>query len=111
MSEQFVYGVHAVSALLDNPHRSTKTLFVSQDRVDTRIQDLLDKAIAVGIKIEKLNAQQMNQRFSEFTHQGVVASASALPDYNESHLLALLEASKNPSLILILVQFKYPKTD
>lgn len=102
MSEQFVYGVHAVSALLANPHRVTKRLFVSQDRLDKRIQELLDKAIAAGIGIEKLSAQQMNQRFSDFTHQGVVASASPLPDYNESHLLALLESSKNPSLILIL---------
>lgn len=102
MSEQFVYGVHAVSALLANPHRVTKKLFVSQDRMDKRLQDLLDKAIQSQISIEKLSPQQMNQRFAEFTHQGVVASASALPDYNESHLLALLESSKTPALILIL---------
>ena len=102
MSEQFVYGVHAVSALLANPHRVTKKLFVSQDRMDKRVQDLLDKASQAKIIIEKLSAQQMNQRFADFTHQGVVASASALPDYNESHLLALLESAKSPSLILIL---------
>lgn len=102
MSEQFVYGVHAVSALLANPHRVTKKLIVSQDRMDKRVQDLLDKAIQAKISIEKLSAQQMNQRFADFTHQGVVASASALPDYNESHLLALLEGAKSPGLILIL---------
>lgn len=102
MSEQFVYGVHAVSALLANPHRVTKKLFISQDRVDKRLQDLLEQAMQAKVSIEKLTSQQMNQRFAQFTHQGVVASASALPDYNESHLLALLDASKKPSLILIL---------
>lgn len=102
MSEQFVYGVHAVSALLANPHRTTKKLFVSQDRMDKRVQDLVDKAIEAHISIEKLSTQQMNQRFADFTHQGIVASASPLPDYNESHLRALLESSKSPSLILIL---------
>jgi 23S rRNA (guanosine2251-2'-O)-methyltransferase len=102
MSEQFVYGVHAVSALLANPHRVTKKLFVSQDRLDKRVQDLLDKAVQSRVSIEKLSTQQMNQRFADFTHQGVVASATALPDYNESHLLALLESSKSPALILIL---------
>lgn len=102
MSEQFVYGVHAVSALLANPHRTTKKLFVSQDRADTRMQDLVDKAVQARIVIEKLSTQQMNQRFAEFNHQGIVASASPLPDYNESHLLALLESSKSPALILIL---------
>ncbi|MGC1182536.1 23S rRNA (guanosine(2251)-2'-O)-methyltransferase RlmB [Legionella sp.] len=102
MSEQFVYGVHAVSALLANPHRTTKKLFVSQDRLDKRVQNLVDKAIDSGISVEKLSTQQMNQRFADFTHQGILATASALPDYNESHLRALLESSNNPSLILIL---------
>ena len=66
------------------------------------MQDLVDKAVQARIVIEKLSTQQMNQRFAEFNHQGIVASASPLPDYNESHLLALLESSKSPALILIL---------
>ncbi|PWY54628.1 23S rRNA (guanosine(2251)-2'-O)-methyltransferase RlmB [Legionella qingyii] len=102
MSEQYVYGVHAVSALLTNPHRVTKKLYISEDRVDKRLQDIIDKAIQAHINIEKLSTQKMNQRFADFAHQGIVASASLLPDYNESHLLALLEASKQPTLILIL---------
>lgn len=102
MSEQFVYGVHAVSALFANPHRVIHKLFINQERADKRLQDLLDRALQAKVSIEKLTAQQMNQRFAAFTHQGIVASASALPDYNESHLLALLESSKSPALILIL---------
>ena len=102
MSEQYVYGVHAVSALLANPHRVTKKLYISEERADLRLQDLIDKAMQMGVHIEKLSVQKMNQRFADFTHQGIVATASALPDYNESHLLALLESSKQPVLILIL---------
>ncbi|QMT61802.1 MULTISPECIES: 23S rRNA (guanosine(2251)-2'-O)-methyltransferase RlmB [unclassified Legionella] len=102
MSEQYVYGVHAVSALLTNPHRVTKKLYISEDRIDTRLQDIIDKATQAHVPIEKLSTQKMNQRFADFAHQGVVASASSLPDYNESHLLALLESSKQPTLILIL---------
>ncbi|KTD03845.1 23S rRNA (guanosine(2251)-2'-O)-methyltransferase RlmB [Fluoribacter gormanii] len=102
MSEQYVYGVHAVSALLTNPHRVTKKLYISEDRVDKRLQDIIDKAIQSHVSLEKLSTQKMNQRFADFAHQGIVAVASSLPDYNESHLLALLEASKQPALILIL---------
>lgn len=102
MSEQFVYGVHAVLALLTNPHRVINKLFVSQDRVDKRLQEVLDKAEQAQISIEKLSVQNMNQRFADFTHQGVVASASSLRDYGEPDLLSLLESSKKPSLILIL---------
>lgn len=102
MSEQFVYGIHAVFALLANQHRKTHTLFVSSDRVDKKIQKLIDQASAMHIPIEKLSSQKMNQRFAEFTHQGIVARASSLAQYSESDLLSLLEASKNPALILIL---------
>lgn len=102
MSEQLVYGVHAVSALLANPHRTTKKIFISIERMDKRLHDLIDRAIQAQVSIEKCSAQQMNQQFAQFNHQGIVASASALPDYNESHLRALLESSANPNLILIL---------
>lgn len=102
MSEQLVYGVHAVTALFSNPHRNVKKLYISQDRQDKRIQDLLNKAIEAQVHIEKLSTQKMNERFVNASHQGVVASASALPDYGEAHLQALLDAAKQPGLILIL---------
>lgn len=102
MSEQFVYGVHAVTALLANPHRVINKLFVSQDRIDKRLQEVLDKAEKAHVSIEKLSNQKMNQRFADFTHQGLVAVAKPLPGYGESDLISLLEASKKPGLILIL---------
>lgn len=102
MSEQFVYGVHAVLALLSNPRRAVNKLFVSQDRIDKRVQEVLDLAAKAHVSIDKLSAQNMNQRFADFNHQGVVASAAALPDYGEADLTSLLDASKKPALILIL---------
>lgn len=102
MSEQFVYGVHAVAALLANKLRPTKMLYVSQDRVDKRIQDLINAAEKLHIPVDRLSAQKMNQRFAEFSHQGVVASAGVLPEYIESDLDSLLEKGKQPGLILIL---------
>jgi 23S rRNA (guanosine2251-2'-O)-methyltransferase len=102
MSEQFVYGVHAVSALLNNPHRITKKLFICQERMEGRLEELIHKATQAHIPIEPLSMQKMNQHFADFTHQGIVAHASPLPQYNESDVLALLESSKKPALILIL---------
>jgi len=102
MSENLVYGVHAVAALLASSHRTTKVLYVSDERDDKRIQDLLTTAEKKHISIQRFSSQKMNQRFADFTHQGVVASASALPDYAERDIPLLLQASKQPCLILIL---------
>ncbi|WP_028388961.1 23S rRNA (guanosine(2251)-2'-O)-methyltransferase RlmB [Legionella fairfieldensis] len=102
MSECYVYGVHAVAALLANRHRSTKKLYLNQERIDKRLQVILELAEAQQIPIEKLSTQKMNQRFAEFNHQGIVASAGQLAEYSENDLPALLAASKQPCLLLIL---------
>ena len=102
MSEQYVYGVHAVTALLLNPHRQNKVLYLNQDRTDSRLQDLLQLTQNNNIPIEHLSVQKMNQLFPNVVHQGVVATASKLPEYVEGDLERLLSLSKKPSLILIL---------
>lgn len=102
MTEHYIYGLHAVKALLSNPLRVVKKLYVNQERVDQKIQALLDAASQRQLPVEKLSANTMNQRFADFTHQGVVASAQALPDFGENDLSDLLEASKKPALVLIL---------
>ncbi|MDI9818066.1 MULTISPECIES: 23S rRNA (guanosine(2251)-2'-O)-methyltransferase RlmB [unclassified Legionella] len=102
MSERYVYGVHAVQALLGSCHAQTRKLYVNQERVDKRIQQLLNLAAEKQVPVEKLSVQKMDQRFSEFAHQGIVACADNLPDYGEKDLPFLLAASKKPCLILIL---------
>ena len=102
MTDQYVYGVHAVTALLANRLRPTKMLYVNQDRVDKRLQDLLDMALQLQIPVERLSSQKMNQRFADFTHQGIVASAGTLPEYVESDLARLLTLNQRAHLILIL---------
>lgn len=101
MSE-LVYGVHAVLALLANPYRKTKQLYINQDRSDKPIEEIIQLALAQQVPVERLSLQKMNQRFDGYVHQGVVASASALASYGESDLEQLLAMSDQPSLILIL---------
>lgn len=102
MSDNFVYGLHAVNALLRNPHRITKKLYINQERQDKRLEEILALALAKDIPIEKLSQKKMEQHFPEFIHQGIVASAVKAPEYNEGDLLDLLEKSTTPCLLLIL---------
>ena len=102
MSENEIYGIHAVSAALANPHRKVKLLYINQERTDNRLQVLLETASVRGIAIERLSVATLNKRFPDVSHQGVVACVGKLPEYSESHLAQLLESSKSPALILIL---------
>lgn len=102
MSEAYVYGLHAVAALLKNSLRKTQRVYMSEGRSDKRLQDVLDQAQALGVPIERLSAAIMQQCFGDFAHQGVVASATPLPEYNEHHLRDLLARTKKPVFLLIL---------
>lgn len=102
MTDQYIYGMHAVTALLQNPHRQVRQLIVANDRQDQRMSKLLELAAKKSVAVESMGMQKINQRFPDATHQGVVALATALPEFNESHLLELLAACTQPALILIL---------
>ncbi len=102
MSEQFVYGVHAVSALLQNPYRKINCVYVSEDRHDDKVERILSQASQLKIPVERLAIQAMNQRFKDIVHQGVAALAKPMPDYGERDIPTLLDIAKDPCLILIL---------
>ncbi len=97
-----MYGIHAVTALLKQEQRPVKKLLLNMERRDQRLQQILDLATARHIFIERLTAQQMNQRFAQFTHQGIVAYVEALPTFSDNDLSSLLKKSKKPPLLLIL---------
>ena len=102
MSDYDIYGLHAVLAALNNPHRTVKRLYVNQDRSDSRLQKVLEKAEERGIPVEKLTLQALTRRFPDVIHQGVAALIKKLPEYHETDLSDLLASSQSPALILIL---------
>jgi len=100
--EQWVYGPHAVRALLTRGHRRTLRICVQQERSDRRILELIQMAEQVNINIEKLSTSIMDQRFTAGTHHGIVALAEPLPDYTERDLEKILNKTSSALLILIL---------
>ncbi|MCR9191466.1 MAG: 23S rRNA (guanosine(2251)-2'-O)-methyltransferase RlmB [Gammaproteobacteria bacterium] len=102
MSEQTIYGLHAVTALLNNPHRHIQHIFVNQERHDARLKTLLQKITQTSIPITRLTASNMAQKFPDAVHQGIVAVAKALPQFQEQDILKILEPKTTPAFILIL---------
>lgn len=102
MTDQLVYGLHAVKALLQNQHRTTKRLVVNQERIDKRMQEILKLAEHAKIPLEQIATHKMDQRFPDITHQGIVAYAGELPQYNEHDIQHILDSKQTPALILIL---------
>lgn len=101
-NQQYIYGIHAVSSLLESQKRPLKQLFISEERQDKRIQQILVMAKKVGVTIVSMSSKKMNQKFSDVSHQGIVGVTERLAAYTEKDLTKLLAEHNAPYFILIL---------
>lgn len=97
----FVYGIHPVSMLLSQMRRQVFQIFLSKERQDQRIHSIEQLACSRGIALQRLSPIDMQRRFPEMNHQGVVASVEAMEPLVESDLAVLVQQAASPLLILI----------
>lgn len=97
----YVYGIHAVNMLLSETHRQVFQLFLTKERHDQRIHAIEQLAHAKGISLQRLSVVDMQRRFPDMNHQGVVASVESMESFVESDLAMLVQKAKSPLLVLI----------
>jgi len=101
MKQEIVYGLHAVTTLLQrNPEKVTE-IWVQQGRQDKRMEKVIHLAMDHGIQILDANKGQLNQRV-EGNHQGIIAFRQASEKLSEKHLHDILDNIEGTPLILVL---------
>jgi 23S rRNA (guanosine2251-2'-O)-methyltransferase len=99
----YVYGIHAVTALLKKTPESITHLYLLEKRRDAPVQALLAHADVADIPVEWLSRHQLDQMASGQNHQGVIAqSRVSNQHYTEADLPQLISQSKTPAFFLIL---------
>ena len=102
MTDQHIYGLHAIAALINNPQRDIKQIFFNQDRQDQRLLTLLNEIKSKAIPTVALSAAKMASKFPDVVHQGIVAMVTPMPVFQEKDLPQLIKGSSKPPFILIL---------
>ncbi|TNF32471.1 MAG: 23S rRNA (guanosine(2251)-2'-O)-methyltransferase RlmB [Gammaproteobacteria bacterium] len=100
MSQEWIWGVHAVEAVLKSRPGDVQELRL-QDQRAQELKAVLERASLAGVRAEVAPKQWFAQQFPEANHQGVAAlcvPAKALP---ESALMPLLGTVPQP-LVLVL---------
>lgn len=100
MSNDVVFGIHAVTALLNRAPQDVLELFALKDREDKRMQPLLQLARQHGISIQFCNRKTLDE-MTGGQHQGIVAKARLNTGGNEADLAALLE-NRPKAFLLVL---------
>ncbi len=98
-----VYGLHAVASLLASRPGDVTALAVAEGAGDQRLARLLEAAGAAGIPVQRVARKELDQRFPDARHQGVVATvAAAIPELTEKGLPAFLADLAEPAFLLVL---------
>ena len=97
-----IYGLHAVSAALNNPNRNHQKLVISQSH-----KDIITKRIKQNVKeITVLSNKEMFKLYGvENAHQGIVLTTSSLI---QPKLDVILDESRNKKIeIVVMLDHSY----
>lgn len=101
MSGEFVFGWHAVEAVLKREPGRLQQVWIQTGRQDKRVRSITDALDGLGVRWQVVHRRELDERVSG-VHQGIVASVSESREWTEDDLLAQLSASETPAFLLVL---------
>ncbi|MCW8346337.1 MULTISPECIES: 23S rRNA (guanosine(2251)-2'-O)-methyltransferase RlmB [Vibrio] len=101
MSNEFIYGIHAVKAVLEKDPARFIEAFVLKGRQDDRLLPLLNELGQIGCSIQQMGRKVLDDKASGANHQGIIAKVKPAKQLNENDLDTIL-ASHDQPLFLIL---------
>jgi len=102
VSDEMVYGIHAVLEVLQTKRRSIGKILCEGRRQDARIRQIIDLAKGQGIPLETATTAQLQQLLGHRHHQGVVAFVTPLAYHAFADVIAMLASDTGCHTLLLL---------
>lgn len=100
--KEYVYGLHAVQAMLERAPKRVRQVLVQRGRLDARMQALVDQAASEALDVERVMPDELDRLAAGGVHQGVVALVTASQLWSEEMLIHLLDRDEGVPLLLVL---------
>lgn len=101
-NKSFVFGLHAIEALLNHQPERILRLCVQKERRDKKVEKIVLIAKQEGIAVELLSREELDRLTHAANHQGVLAYTQKSKINSESDLKQLLENLNEPAFLLVL---------
>lgn len=98
MSENIIYGFHAVNACLQRQHEQIQLIVIDGSREDARMKELLQTSRRLGVKVEEQTRYELEVICSSRHHQGIVAVMKSGPPQDLEQFLDTVDA---PFLLIL----------
>jgi 23S rRNA (guanosine2251-2'-O)-methyltransferase len=101
VSGEFVFGWHAVEAVLKREPERLQEVWIQTGRQDKRVKGITDALDSLGVRWKVVHRKELDERVAG-VHQGIVAAVSESREWTEDDLLAQLAGSDKPPFLLVL---------
>lgn len=101
MSQEYVFGWHAVDAVLKREPERLQQVWIQTGRQDKRVKSVTDALDGLGVRWKVVHRRELDERVSG-VHQGIVAAVAESREWTEDDLLAQLSSSDKPPFLLVL---------
>ncbi|PJC85281.1 23S rRNA (guanosine(2251)-2'-O)-methyltransferase RlmB [Vibrio sp. HA2012] len=101
MSNEFIYGIHAVKAVLENDPARFVEAFVLKGRQDDRLLPVLNQLQQCGISIQQMGRKALDDKAKGANHQGIIARVRPVKALNENDLDQILAQHEQPLLLVL----------
>ena len=101
MSQDYVFGWHAVDAVLKKEPERLQQVWIQTGRQDKRVQSVTDSLDQLGVRWQVVHRRELDERVSG-VHQGIVAAVAESREWSEDDLFAQLAGSGKPPFLLVL---------
>ncbi|MEE9422525.1 MAG: 23S rRNA (guanosine(2251)-2'-O)-methyltransferase RlmB [Gammaproteobacteria bacterium] len=105
---QRVFGLHAVTSLLQRDPSKISVLLTLDSRSDARMDQVVSLAEQANVPVQRVARRELDDRVPGISHQGVVAEIGASTSLGEKELPGFLEKLDGTPFILILDSVQDP---
>lgn len=99
--QEWLYGLHSISAVLENEPERVLDIMVAKGRDDERMNQLIKTARKLGVAIQFVQRKTLDDKSKGEQHQGILARTKPARVLNESDLDALLAKFDVPFLLVL----------
>lgn len=101
MSNEFIYGIHAVKAVLEREPERFVEAFVLKGRQDDRLMPILNELQVCGVSIQQMTRKTLDDKARGANHQGIMARVKPAKQLNENDLDDILAKHESPLLLVL----------
>ncbi|MDA0111559.1 23S rRNA (guanosine(2251)-2'-O)-methyltransferase RlmB [Vibrio sp. La 4.2.2] len=101
MSNEFIYGIHAVKAVLERDPVRFIEAYVLKGRQDERLMPVLNELTQIGVSIQQMNRKTLDDKARGANHQGIIAKVKPAKQLNENDLDSILSQHAQPLLLIL----------